>query len=83
MCRLGEFLDYHKLQKCGENAGFGGKCLTQLTIDELWRLFEEEKHIGNFERILPSAAHLKYFNYELSFCSKLAAQWSDWTRNGR
>ena len=39
--RLDHFIADDNLQRCGENAGFGGKCLTQLDVEELWRLHRE------------------------------------------
>ena len=39
--RLNQFTEYQGLRRCGENAGFGGKCLAQLDVDELWRAFNE------------------------------------------
>ena len=39
--RLDQFCKQHQLEICGEKASFGGTCLTQSHIDELWRLHDE------------------------------------------
>jgi len=39
--RLQHFCKEQKLEICGEKASFGGTCLTQLHIDELWRVHDE------------------------------------------
>ena len=39
--RLVQFCKQYKLEICGEKASFGGTCLTQSHIDELWRLHDE------------------------------------------
>ena len=40
--RLQQFISQHRLKMCGEhNAGYGGKCVTQSDINELWNLCME------------------------------------------
>ena len=39
--RLQQFCKEQKLEICGEKASFGGTCLTQLHIDEFWRVHDE------------------------------------------
>ena len=40
--RLQDFLNKHNVMKlCGENAGYGGNCITDHDIVNLWRLYLE------------------------------------------
>jgi len=44
---LDQFCKQYQLEICGEKASFGGTCLTQSHIDELWRLHDEVYIIGH------------------------------------
>ena len=39
--RLQEFLTKQKMKLCGENAGYGGSCITDYDVVDLWRLYLE------------------------------------------
>ena len=39
--RLQSFVLEGRLKVCGENTGFGGKCITNSDIANLWRLYLE------------------------------------------
>ena len=40
--RLRSMMSQHKLKMCKtDNAGYGGKCITQKDIEDLWNLYIE------------------------------------------
>lgn len=41
LCRLHDFLKEKSLKLCGENAGYGGTCITDHDTVNLWRLYLE------------------------------------------
>ena len=41
ICRLHDFLSKQRLKLCGENAGYGGNCITDHDTVNLWRLYLE------------------------------------------
>ena len=42
-CRLLDYKERHQLKECGHGyaAGFGGNCLTDSIVDNLWRIHYE------------------------------------------
>lgn len=46
MHRVHLLAEHHKLQRCGEKAGFGGKCLSHSDIENLWKLHIEVIQAG-------------------------------------
>ena len=40
-CRLEQFSKDQNYPVCGENANFGGKCITAAIAEELWKFYYE------------------------------------------